>query len=133
VLIRKLPDFTYDSQKSFRSWLRTIVLNKWRDQQRRKVAAGGDPAEFDVAQLAAPSLAEEFWEREHQQQLTARALAIMQAEFEETTWKACWANVVLGQSVAEVAAELGISRNAVYVAKSRVLRRLKQELRGLLD
>ena len=133
ILVKKLPDFVYDSQGSFRSWLRTVVLNKWRDQQRRKVAAGGDPADFDLAQLADPSLAEEFWEREHQQQLVARAMAIMQNEFEEATWKACWHNVVLGHSVAEVAAELGISRNAVYVAKSRVLRRLKHELKGLLD
>jgi RNA polymerase sigma-70 factor (ECF subfamily) len=57
----------------------------------------------------------------------------MEAEFQPTTWKACWEIVVAGRSPEEVAAELGITTNAVYVAKSRVLRRLRQELHGLLD
>jgi RNA polymerase sigma-70 factor (ECF subfamily) len=133
ILVRKLPEFEYDSHKSFRSWLRTVVLNKWRDQQRRKVAAGGDPAACDLAELADPKLDGDFWEREHRKQLTARALAVMKVDFEETTWKACWEHVVIGRPAAEVAAELGISRNAVYVAKCRVLRRLRQELKGLID
>lgn len=57
----------------------------------------------------------------------------MRAEFEPATWKACWAFVVEGQTAAEVASRLGISRNAVYIAKSRVLRRLRREFEGLLD
>src|SRR5439155_714941 len=62
-----------------------------------------------------------------------RALRIMQAEFQPATWKACWECVVAGRPPEAVAAELGISVNAVYLAKSRVLRRLHEELRGLLD
>jgi RNA polymerase sigma-70 factor (ECF subfamily) len=57
----------------------------------------------------------------------------MQAEFSPKTWKACWEHVVAGRPAAEVAAELGISVGSVYVAKSRVLSRLRQELEGLLD
>jgi RNA polymerase sigma-70 factor (ECF subfamily) len=57
----------------------------------------------------------------------------MRAEFESSTWTACWEHVVSGRSAADVAAELGISEGAVYVAKCRVLRRLRQELKGLLD
>jgi RNA polymerase sigma-70 factor (ECF subfamily) len=57
----------------------------------------------------------------------------MQAEFEATTWKACWAVVVEDRPAAQVATELGISPNAVYIARSRVLRRLRRELEGLLD
>jgi RNA polymerase sigma-70 factor (ECF subfamily) len=57
----------------------------------------------------------------------------MKADFQPTTWKACWEYVVADRPPAEVAAELGISVGAVYVAKSRVLNRLRQELQGLLD
>ncbi|HEX7378644.1 MAG TPA: sigma-70 family RNA polymerase sigma factor, partial [Pirellulales bacterium] len=93
------------------------------------VGAGAD----ELAELPDPAVDEEFWQREHREWLVARAAAVMRAEFEESTWRACWYCVVEGRAVAEVAAELGISRNAVYVAKSRVLRRLRQELEGLLD
>jgi RNA polymerase sigma-70 factor (ECF subfamily) len=57
----------------------------------------------------------------------------MQAEFQPATWKACWALVVEGKNGAQVAAELGMTLDAVYAAKSRVLRRLRRELEGLLD
>jgi RNA polymerase sigma-70 factor (ECF subfamily) len=57
----------------------------------------------------------------------------MAADFEPTTWQACWETVVMDRPAAEVAAELGISVNAVYLAKSRILSRLRQDLDGLLD
>ena len=57
----------------------------------------------------------------------------MKTDFQPATWRACWENVVEGRPAAEVARELGITVNAVYLAKSRVLRRLHQELDGLLD
>jgi len=132
LLVEKLPLFDYDSQKSFRGWMRTIVLNKWRDQ-RRKMAARGEHVQQDLALLADPAAEEEFWEQEHRSQLAARALELMKADFEDTTWKACWECVAVGRPVAEVAAELSISRNAVSVAKCRVLRHLRRELRGLTD
>ena len=50
------------------------------------------------------------------------------AEFEERTWQAFWRVTVEGQDTAEVAAQLGISANGVRQAKSRVLRRLREEL-----
>lgn len=133
ILVRKLPEFEYDRRRSFRSWLRTVVLNKWRDQQRRKVVLPADGNESALAEFADPAADEEFWQHEHREQLVARAVEVMRAEFEEATWRACWNCVVDDRPVAEVAAELGLSRNAVYVAKSRVLRRLRQELEGLLD
>lgn len=134
VLVRKLPEFNYDAGKSFRGWLRTVVHNQWCDRQRRKLAAGGIAFadEDELAALPDPSADEEFWEHEHRQRLVARALEVMQSEFEETTWRACWECVVAGRNAAEVAEELGISRNAVYVAKCRVLRHLRQELEGMI-
>jgi RNA polymerase sigma-70 factor (ECF subfamily) len=132
VLVRKLPTFHYDRQQSFRGWLRKITMNKWRDRQRRAATqpreAGGPGPE-----AAVPDSVAAVWEEEYQQHLVRRALEVMQSEFESATWKACWETVVAGRKPAEVAAELGISLAAVYAAKSRVLRRLRRELEGLLD
>jgi RNA polymerase sigma-70 factor (ECF subfamily) len=130
-LVRKLPQLRYDPQRGFRRWLRSVFYNKWVDHCRRvgRVPPGGaaglsgvaDPAEADPA------------EAEEKQLLLRRALELMQAEFEPSTWKACWEAVALGRPAAEVAAELGISENAVYIAKYRVIRRLRQEMQDLLD
>jgi len=57
----------------------------------------------------------------------------MVSAFEPATWQACWETVVGGRPVAQVAAELGISPNAVYLAKARVLGRLRQELHDVVD
>ena len=131
ALVQKLPDFDYDRQKSFRNWLRTVTLNKWRDRRRRgKVPVQAGDSTLDG--LAAPE-AEWVGEEEYRQNLIRRALQIMQSDFQPATWKACWEYVVRDRPAAAVASELGISVSAVYVAKSRVLGRLRQELEGLLE
>jgi RNA polymerase sigma-70 factor (ECF subfamily) len=132
VLVRKLPEFQRQRDKSFRAWLRTIVANKWRDLCRRRNAAH-QPRVGGVPEAAGPDDVLEIEEEEYRQYLARRALQVMQAEFQPTTWKACWEHVVEGRPAAEVAAELGISPGTVYVAKFRVLNRLRQELDGLLD
>lgn len=133
VVVQKMPDFAYDPGRSFRGWLRTIALNKWRQRCRRYSGAPPIDEDESVSNLPAPAGSEVFDEAEYRQQLVRRALVIMQADFEPTTWKACLELIVSGRSAAEVAAELGVSVEVVYGAKSRVLRRLRQELDGLLD
>jgi RNA polymerase sigma-70 factor (ECF subfamily) len=132
LLVRKLPEFVYDPRKSFRAWLRTVTLNKWRESLRR------DPSRseingVDLSDQAGPDSIQELEDAEYHDYLARRALTLMQAEFQPTTWKACWEQVVHGRPAAEVARELGITEAAAHVAKSRVLRRLRQELHGLLD
>ena len=133
ALVQKMPEFSYDRHKSFRGWLRTVLLNRWRDTRRRRTEAplAADDSAFE--DLAVPDGAAELGEADYQQNLLRRALELMQADFQPATWKACWEYVVAGRPAAEVAAELGISVGAVYVAKSRVLSRLRQELDGLMD
>jgi RNA polymerase sigma-70 factor (ECF subfamily) len=83
--------------------------------------------------VAGPESADAFEEGEYRQHLVARALELMQSELQTVTWRACWEFVVNDRSASEVAQALGISVNAVYLAKGRVLRRLREELAGLLD
>lgn len=130
LLVRKLPEFTYDRHRSFRSWLRTVAHNCWRNLWRR---AALPRVAGDLTELAAPAADEPFWEVEYQQRLVGRALELMRAEFQPTTWQACWQSVVDGKPAAQVARDLGISVAAVYCAKSRVLSRLRQDLVDLWE
>ena len=133
VLVQKLPEFRYDPGKSFRGWLRMVTLNKWRENRRRKGVALAEARDSELAGVVDPEADDAFWQVEYRQHLVNRALKLMQAEFHPTTWKACWEFVVVGRPAAEVARQLGISENAVHLAKGRVLRRLRKELDGLVD
>jgi RNA polymerase sigma-70 factor (ECF subfamily) len=134
TLLRKMPEFQYDPGRSFRSWLYAVVVNKWHDACRRRAAAlrrGG--GEAGLEEVAVPDPSAELWQEEYRRHVTARALEWMQAHFEPTTWKACWEMTACGRPAAEVAAELGLTLAAAYAANSRVLRRLRREMDGLLD
>jgi RNA polymerase sigma-70 factor (ECF subfamily) len=131
VLIQKLPTFHYEPGKSFRAWLHTITLNKWRDMLRHRVRLRecGDAV---LAQQVAEA-EDLFDEREYRQQVVARALQLMRRDFQPATWRAFWDHVVCGRAAAEVAADLGLTTGAVYSATCRVLDRLRKELKGFLD
>jgi RNA polymerase sigma-70 factor (ECF subfamily) len=133
TLVEKLPEFTYDPARSFRGWLRTLLLNKWRNRRRRRTEQSLAAAEDAEGVPLGPDVAEVFADAEYRQHLVGRALELMQTDFQPPTWRAFWECQVNGRPAAEVAAELGLSVGAVYVAKSRVLSRLRQELDGLMD
>jgi RNA polymerase sigma-70 factor, ECF subfamily len=130
VLVRKLPEFAYDREGTFRGWLRTILLNQWRASLRRRTEK---PLENGAADVVEADNKSGFIEKEYRDYLIARALHVMKTDFQPTTWQACWEHVACGRPVADVASELGISVKAVYLAKARVLRRLREELAGLWE
>lgn len=131
VLVERLRTFEYDSEQSFRAWLKTIALNKWRERRRRPTMRSLD-AEGRLDKLAAPD-AEAAWESEYRFQLILRAFEAIRGDFQPHTWQACWELVVRGRRPSEVSAELGLSPAALYTAKSRVLQRLRKELEGMLE
>jgi len=132
-LIQVLPTFNYDAHKGFRRWLRTVTLNTWRDRRKRRSDRPLPGNEAALAEVEARNGLEAFWGDEYRRQLVNRAMALMQADFQPTTWKAFWEQVVAGRPARKVAAELGLSPGAAYAAKFRVLDRLRQELEGMLD
>ncbi len=131
TLVERLPEFQYDPRKSFRAWLKTVLQNRWRNQQRKHAVE--KQAGVPIGELEDPSTWCELEEEEYRGHLARRATELMQSHFEPTTWKAFWEVVVEGRPALEVAAEFGISVNAVYLAKGRVLRCLREELAGLFD
>lgn len=120
---------------TFRGWLWTITRSKindhWRRRQQEPAGLGGTTAQRRIAQI--PDEAEEPTDSSAETSLGHRALDLLREEFNETTWRAFWRLVVGRRSAAEVAEELGISRNAVYLAKSRVLRRLREDYGDLIE
>lgn len=123
--------FQHEQQGSFRCWLKTITLNRYREL-RRKRACRPQETHLCADGPEAPEL-EAFWENDYRKYLVARALGVMRSDFQEVTWRACWMQVVEDRAPAEVAAELQMSVASVYSARSRVLRRLRETLEGMLD
>src|SRR5438094_3784820 len=81
ALVRKLPEFTYDRQKSFRSWLFTITYNKCRDLRRRRAAQAVEVGDVGLQHLAGPGGLDEFEEAEYRQQLVTRTMQVVITEF----------------------------------------------------
>jgi RNA polymerase sigma-70 factor, ECF subfamily len=138
-----IADFRRDKPgDSFRGWLWRIAQNKLRDfirrQRRQPQAAGGTTFQQQLQEIpfsagSAEDAAAPIPPAEETDGVFRRALELVRSEFAERTWRAFWRVVIDGRSPAEVAAELEMSPGAVYVAKSRILRRCRAELRDLVD
>jgi RNA polymerase sigma-70 factor (ECF subfamily) len=139
VVVRRLPQFRrQDRAGSFRRWLKTITINclrdHWKAQRTRPQAPGTSDFQQMLNQLEDPDSAlSRQWDQEHDQHVTRQLLEMIRPAFEATTWQAFRRVALEGAPPDSVAAELGISVNAVFIAKSRVLSRLRQEGAGLLD
>ncbi|HEY1189769.1 MAG TPA: sigma-70 family RNA polymerase sigma factor [Gemmata sp.] len=129
LLVRKLPEFRYDSGKSFRGWLRTVALNRWRETVRNRGArVGGDAG---LEQLVAP---DDSWfgETEFRLHVVRRVMELIKHDFHEDTWRAFWDHAVTGRPAPLVARDLRTTPGAIYAAKVRVIARLREELAALL-
>ena len=119
---------------SFRAWLRTVTRNKVIDHVRRQGpeprAVGGSAAQQQLQERPAVPDSEADESREVQW-LHRRALELVQAQFEDRTWQMVWQVTVDDRAVNDVARDFGVTPAAVRLAKSRVLRRLREELAGL--
>lgn len=132
LMLCKLVDFQHDG-RSFRGWLRTVVRNRCRDHLRRLGRAPQGLASGSEVPAPAANPGEDLEEAEFQGMLIQQAIRLMHSEFREATWKSCWLTVAEGMSSREAAQVLGLTVNAVLVARSRVLRRLRAEFGEMLN
>jgi RNA polymerase sigma-70 factor, ECF subfamily len=136
AVLTHLPDFRRDRPgDSFGGWLATITRNKVREHYRRRQgkaeARGGSTAQRQIADIPEqPEPSEESVQPDAQSTacLSRQALEMTRAEFETRTWDAFWRVTVGGESPAHVALDLKMSVPAIYMAKYRVLHRLRQVL-----
>lgn len=123
---------------AFRSWLKRILVHRlrdfWRARQRRAVATGDSDVFQRLKQLEDPaSELSQLWDHEHDRYVLGKLLVLAEPNFAPETWRAFRRVVIDRVSAVEVATECGMTPNAVFVAKSRVLSRLRQEAAGLVE
>lgn len=130
VVVRRVSEFEHRGPGAFRAWLRSILANHLKKYFRDRPPSL--PA-VDLDQVAAAdSVIGKAWDREHDEHLAARALKIVEKDFAPETWAAFTRHVLDNRPARDVAEELGLSVNSVLLAKSRVLKRMRAELSGLV-
>jgi RNA polymerase sigma-70 factor, ECF subfamily len=136
VVVRRIGEFHHNGRVgAFRNWLKTISIHCLRDHWK-KHARDADRVRADqvLDHWADPaSELSHVWDLEHDRHLIRKLLAILRPEFNEITWQAFHRHVIDGEEPAVVATRLGITPNAVYIAKSRIMTRLRHEATGLID
>ena len=139
VLMRELPTFERQRTGSFRTWLRGIVLNQLRYAARKAkkapIPAGqNEKLKAHIEQLADPSSeASHEFDKEHDKAVFRCAAEIVRDTVQPTTWKAFQKHVINGEDANAVAKELDVSVNVVLLAKSRLTRRIREEIRGMVE
>lgn len=138
VVARRIALFDRQRTGSFRAWLKSITLNCIRQilrkSQRHDGGAGGDDILERLQQLEDPlGLMSLQWDREHDEFVMKQLLTDVRRHFTDSTWRAFERVALDDASADDVAAELGMTANAVFIARSRVMTRLRQEAAGLID
>jgi RNA polymerase sigma factor (sigma-70 family) len=133
-LARKLRDFQYDPSRSFRGWLKTVAHHAWRDfmDTRPCRAAGGDAHVREMMQTleAREDLVQTLAEAFDLELLEAAKLRV-RLRVAPHTWEAFRMLALEGMPVTEVAATVHMQVAMVYVAKSKVQKMLREEIRTL--
>jgi RNA polymerase sigma-70 factor (ECF subfamily) len=139
AVVSSAQRLNYDPKRgSFRSWLYTVTRNKFYnflDGRKHQVQGSGDSGAQAVLEQRVAQEEDEasLWEEEYQRKVFAWAAEQVRPEFQDSTWQAFWLTAVEDQSARDAGQRLGMSPGAVYVAKSRVLARLKEQVRLLED
>lgn len=135
AVFKSIARFDHSANCTFRGWIWTIARNKIHDHFRKRPseawAAGGTSAKIQLDQQ--PSMidwvgADEPTTQIESSRLVHRALEQIRHDFQPQTWQAFWRSVVDGHDTLWIAEDLGLSPNSVRQAKSRVLRRLRQQM-----
>jgi RNA polymerase sigma-70 factor (ECF subfamily) len=123
------------SRGTFRGWLLAIARNELVNlvtRTGRGAARGGTSVWLQIeSALGANDAAARLIDDEHRRAVFRLAAEQVRPEFHDSTWRVFWLTTVDGRSVEEAAAMSGKTPGAVYAARSRVMRRLKEKVREL--
>jgi len=134
-LLQLLRTFQRDEGQSFRAWLFVITRNQCLDFRRRKATRALPIAEglSSVGDGSNEQRVDELDEREYRLRLIRGGLDVIRGDFDKSTIDAFLRVTIEDQPVKDVASELRMSPGAVYMARNRVLTRLREHLDGLLE
>jgi RNA polymerase sigma-70 factor (ECF subfamily) len=122
---------------SFRGWLRVVtrsrVMDFFRANSHREVPVGGTSFMERINSIVEQGDEVIGEERAETNILVERAMSLLQSEFSANDCKAFHMLVIDAIAPREVAEKLGLSLNSVYIAKSRILKRMRDEFDDLMD
>jgi RNA polymerase sigma factor (sigma-70 family) len=135
AVAKAIGKFEYNPQRGkFRNWLLTIVQSRLHNflaqRQRQPDLAGATTLQLEIDRDSRPA-DQSAWEADYYRTIFNWAAGRIRGEFQESTWQAFWRTTIEERDGKEVAESLGLSVGAVYVAKSRVIARLKQEIQSV--
>jgi RNA polymerase sigma-70 factor (ECF subfamily) len=139
TILEQLPTFQHSGNPgAFRAWLRTVSINRarlfWRGQTHEPSALGGSTFLNALHELKDPdSGMTAQWNRDYQRHVVNALLAGVAQEFEPATVEAFRRLALEDETPVHVAEVMGMTVGALYVAKSRVLRRLRDLAGDMLD
>ena len=139
VVSQELPGFDHNQRPgAFRNWLRKILVhrlqNYWRGRKQQPPAVGGSSLQVQLGQLEDDnSDLSRIWNQQHDRELIARLVDLVQSRFQPRTWEAFRRQMFEGQKPTQVAADLEMTLGSVYMARHRVLAALRSETEGLVD
>ncbi|MFO1062505.1 MAG: sigma-70 family RNA polymerase sigma factor [Pirellulales bacterium] len=137
-VIRSIQRFEYDRSKgSFRGWLFAITRNRLlkslAKSGRPAVVGTGDTAVLRQLEQHSDDIADRDWAQELQLRLFHWAAERVKHEFTPKTWELFWETTVCGASIESTASRLNMSLGAAYIARSRVLARIRAKAAELED
>lgn len=132
---RAIEGFDYDPEKgTFRSWFFTVTrskLNNFFRKQARAPVAGGGTVMMDMINEQPDPKEERDWELDYRRQMFDWAAERVREKFAAQSWQAFWRTAVEDEDPAEVAADLGMTRGAVYAAKARAIAALREQVQNV--
>jgi len=136
---KNLVSFEHNGRSgAFRTWLRRMLVNRlrtfWRSRDRRPSIQGDSSIEDRLAEFEDDASAmSQLWNRQHDLYVLKKLLELSRPGFSPETWLAFTRVALHGERPDFVAKETGMSLNAVFIAKSRVLNKLREEAAGLVE
>lgn len=132
---RGAGQLAYDRERgTFRGWLFTVARNalcNFLIVQKRQIQGSGDSDVKEMLENQPASEDEAAWDLDYEKRLFTWAAERVRHEFKDSTWQAFWRTAVQGETVKETAQKLKTTVGAVYIARSRVLARLKEEIQSM--
>ncbi|MDX1929926.1 MAG: sigma-70 family RNA polymerase sigma factor [Pirellulaceae bacterium] len=137
VVFKELGEWQRGRTGSFRKWLRIVTKYRVHEMLRSnekfpELLSDAAALERELSDWDNPaSLASQQWDSEHEKRLLNYAMKIVKQDVEPQTWAAFERYALNGESPKSVAESLNCEINSVYLAKTRITRRLKKEVEGL--